>query len=838
MRISDLKKAVFVAGVGIVCAAQAELKTIAWTDETCTVSANKTYGDRGPIRAVDGTGLTGNAHNTEKTSIWQAGSSAISSGNEAWLRIGYDKTYLVGGIKFWNNNYDAPNRGMEQTKVYVSTDGSAPGTMQPQNDSRWTLVKELTLDQASGSADYSGSEIYEFDPTEAQYVLLLFSSAKSSSPGLSEVQCFEEVSSDGVRLDSCAMTGNSGAYVVSGKVLGNPATKTGIRVENSTGVVTNLMTDAAVAVGGTFSQTLEASDLEQGKTYKVSALGVNGSSAVAREVGTIYAGTLTLTKVADAQEMYSVPGTVTVSRASAEAFPLTVNYAFASATATEGIDYVEPTGTIVIPAGAQSVDIVLVPVMNVTKDADETITVSLTAGNYSLPTTGVEMTIVNASLPTDRNLWIAGADSDGLASTAENWTLGMPREEVPASLIITLDGSWSNKELVWDADTKDVAQTVTSWMQLASYTNEVTIRTMFPASVTDANNAFTCFTVTGTMSVEGGSISHPRSLTIVAEPQGGQPAYLMANEKYRLRLDVGSLFVGAKGRIDADNKGLFINTWANMTLPPAHGGRMNASSADCYGEPKLPIHIGTCYKWSGAGSSFRGTGGGAVYITSTGDITVNGSVSASSGVHADGSGSAAAGSVYLLARNILGSGSIRADGESGSTEVYTHGCGGRVAVVARQTIAQDTLTVSAGVTSSRNGCGGAGTVYLKDKDMDKGLIIVSNGEQVLSASRSTAATTDVTVGSDWSADEIRLSNCAYLGIIAGESVRKLGPVSLDDTSTIDLKGARVRMSKLCIAGKKIRSGTYTAESGIAAILDSVGGGELVIGGQGFRLVIR
>ncbi len=165
-----------------------------------------------------------------------------------------------------------------------------------------------------------------------------------------------------------------------------------------------------------------------------------------------------------------------------------------------------------------------------------------------------------------------------------------------------------------------------------------------------------------------------------------------------------------------------------------HGGNGGRSDAvlggSSYGSLTEPLTLG-----SGGGNSNNanykgGAGGGAVKLTISGTLALNGGIHADGGegydntTHASGGGSG--GSIYITAGQITGSGTITAAGGNAcNTANGGGGAGGRIAVYYN--------TLGTGITISAYGgsgyvYGGTGSVYLKYRGSTYGdLCIVNNG---------------------------------------------------------------------------------------------------------------
>ena len=531
-----------------------------------------------------------------------------------------------------------------------------------------------------------------------------------------------------------------------------------VNVVDSSGAVAKSSELEPLASGGV--ATASISDLKEETTYLLRIDSSSGSHADHAPVGTFYTGALSLSGAVDGQEAGRVPGSVTVSRKAADPFPLTVNYSFVSENGAEGIDYEIPAGTIVIPAGSASAVIYVKPINNMQKEDDVIVTVTLAPGNYLLAgSESADVTIENAVLPADKNVWIAAAA--GLASVGSNWSLGRAPTE---SDDILFDGRFSSANCEWDAA---ATATVASWTQTNGYTGTVTIKTVYPGK-----GDFQCLTVTGEMAVMSGTITHPQSRTVGEK----HPATwdwvgdLLANETYRLRLAVGSLTVGADGLLDAKGKGYRV-THNNTKVNASHGGRASQSSQCCYGDPKEPIHIGLADKTQDNGVYYNGKGGGAIYVTSVGPVVVDGTIRADS--DREGTGCCgAAGSVYLNASSVSGMGTISAYGP-GSGDGNYKGTGGRVAIVTDEPVNRATFSAITADSDRKSKAryGGAGTVFFKDRTRPNGLLVVGSSTDAPSFNWDQIyATASVTTDGDWTFDAVEFGSFGFLVIPVGTTL--------------------------------------------------------------------
>ncbi len=522
-------------------------------------------------------------------------------------------------------------------------------------------------------------------------------------------------------------------------------------------------------------------------TYEVVLTAENaGGETDTLALGTIYGGTLSLAKVSDAAELGVAPATLTVSRVNPDPLPLVVNYAFADGTAVAGVNYVDDAGAVTIPAGETSATITVRPILDAATAVDTTMTVSLAAGNYAAPA-AVAVTIANFTTPEGCNYWMGGTATDGkfLASTDANWSAG----HAPlAAENVFFDGLYSTENCEWDAAATAM---VASWTMQNGYTGIVTLDTVYPGK-----GDFQCLTVTGPMAVMSGTITHPQSRT-QWQSATDYLQDLLDNETYRVRIDAGSLVIGANGRIDARNKGYYhANSGNHTSPPPSHGGWFGASGQAPYDNLKEPVHIGMPYKRA-SGNYYVGIGGGAVYLTSLGAIVVDGYIGADTGSDTWNRNltlrcGGAAGSVYVRGATVSGSGTISASAVATSEQNY-RGVGGRVAVIATSSTPIDysTLHLKASVYPYNNSngqsstYGSCGTVFIKDASQTYGTLLLDNADGAFAPS--IARCTPVTADGDWTFDSLGLGNYAVLAVPVGTALHL--PNGLDSVFSLNASGS-------------------------------------------------
>ena len=577
-----------------------------------------------------------------------------------------------------------------------------------------------------------------------------------SDPAFFDAGAVEDVDPTAQKFQTPTVVRNAdGTYTVT-VVLSENSGDVGAIYDAGAAAITNVL--ATAAAPGTFTDT--PANLAAGTTYAFAAYGKNANGTeVVEKGGVFYNGDLSITALSNAVERGGVPGAFRVSRADA-AHDLVVNLSVAG-TAVAGQTYEALPTTVTIPAGATFVDVRVLPILDPETVQDATVEVSIAAGLYGVAQDAgtATVTVENLVAPTGYNVWIATAD--GLASVDDNWSMG--RAPV-ASDDVLFDGEFSTANCEWDAA---ATATVASWTQTNGYTGTVTVDTVFPGK-----GNFQCLTVTGPMAVMSGAITHPLSRTMGEN----HPATwdwvgdLLANETYRLRLAVGSLTVGAGGLLDAKGKGYRV-THGNALVNASHGGRASQAAQRCYGDPKEPIHIGLADKTQGNGGYYNGKGGGAIYVTSSGPVVVDGTVRADS--DREGTGCCgAAGSVYLNAPSVSGSGRISAYGP-GSGDGNYKGTGGRVAIVTDEPVNRATFSAITADSDRKSKAryGGTGTVFFKDRTRPNGLLVVGSPTAAPSFDWDRIyATASVTTDGDWTFDAVEFGSFGFLVVPAGTTL--------------------------------------------------------------------
>ena len=122
--------------------------------------------------------------------------------------------------------------------------------------------------------------------------------------------------------------------------------------------------------------------------------------------------------------------------------------------------------------------------------------------------------------------------------------------------------------------------------------------------------------------------------------------------------------------------------------------------------------------------SYGGNGGGVIQMTITGNLQVDGTLSANGGNGSGtGGGGGAGGSINLTSGNLLGSGMISVNGGNGVIGVGGGGGGGNIACSFTSNLFLGTFSASGGGTTNY---GGAGLIYLRTNSTNQSVIIADN----------------------------------------------------------------------------------------------------------------
>jgi hypothetical protein len=276
---------------------------------------------------------------------------------------------------------------------------------------------------------------------------------------------------------------------------------------------------------------------------------------------------------------------------------------------------------------------------------------------------------------------------------------------------------------------------------------------------------------------------------------------------------------------------------------------------NAYGSFFNPVLQGT----PGGYHDFRYVGGGAIVGTVSGTLTVDGTVSSGSSISVGRtswqSRAPAPGSINLTAGSLAGSGTITANGASGSTGVnansYGASGGGRIAV--RLTGAESTFSdswkdriLAKGYTHASNltnptNSASAGSVYLQTAAQpEKGGAIIIRNDGVAGnlawTPMPSAAQGDT--AADFKQAALSLEACGKARLF---ETLQMKTFVMDAGTVLDLNGKTLTVRSMQTDGGNVASGTYAAGSTLFTdgyVLDSAGGGSVVVLGAGTVVVIR
>lgn len=538
------------------------------------------------------------------------------------------------------------------------------------------------------------------------------------------------------------------------------------------GVSFTKLSAGPLAAGGRIEKAFTIEDIPDGKTYSIYLYAEHGVLAATNFVDVVYVGTPTIVKESDADEYRFSPGSVVVSRQDSS-FDLKVNLV-ASGSAVPDVNYQSIPGCVIIPSGAQSVTVDVRPLFAEPHNADTTLTVTLAQGSYVLGETpgAVSVIISNLVPPVGTNTWVAA--TDGSASVSANWSLG----RVPvATDDILIDSTFSTANLTWDGATEGMPATVKSWTQLANYTGRVTIPTT-------RTGAFTCFTVTGNVELNGGEWWRS---------SGSEDVWL--NVAVGGNLTVGNDFtfngkVAGRPKNNGDSPGADKGSGRGAS----HGG-LGANGAlpgggKTYGDYRNPTSLGS-------GDYGSQAGGGAISLDVTGDFVLDGKVTADAGSSAS-YGGASGGSVWIRANRMSGTGSVTAKGAGSTNNNRYGGGGGRISIQLKsadfghaefKSAFTGTISAAGGYTTSntntRYSPGAAGTVYVETvADDGKGRMILSNKtNQDLSKYNAHTAVAAVWTNVTWNISTLELKDNGRVGIKKDAEIHmpKFAAISGDGT---------------------------------------------------------
>ena len=283
------------------------------------------------------------------------------------------------------------------------------------------------------------------------------------------------------------------------------------------------------------------------------------------------------------------------------------------------------------------------------------------------------------------------------------------------------------------------------------------------------------------------------------------------------------------------------------TTPSCHGGQSAGGTANCaYDSFFHPRHPGAF----GNDNGLVTVGGGAIRLSVDGTLTLDGVATATPPYPDRRSG--AAGSIDITAARLEGAGRIEANGNSRnySNDDTRYGSGGgRIAV--RLTRAGETFsdawlakinakgfyssTITAAYSSS------AGSIYLQNAAQSEGTgtIIIRNTGDTANNVAFTAIPSTKGGGENDNFKKASLSIEAAARVKLFADLR-MASVDMASGTVLDLNGRTLVVNKAMVGSVKLLPRTYTkdSEETTGFLVDSGEGGELIVTGGGFTLIVR
>jgi hypothetical protein len=307
-----------------------------------------------------------------------------------------------------------------------------------------------------------------------------------------------------------------------------------------------------------------------------------------------------------------------------------------------------------------------------------------------------------------------------------------------------------------------------------------------------------------------------------------------------LNLNVtGNVQVAVGGVINVNGRGwagnLGTGAGGETSPPPVSGGgagyggyggmsSSNALGGTTYGSVAAPIDLGSGGGLGSTGGA-GGAGGGAVKIVATGDLILDGLISANGADATNNrSGGGSGGSIWLSAKTITGTGVLAANGGAGEPIHGGGGGGGRIALQAdTNNFATSSITVYGGVGAKN---GGAGTIYTKLTGKNAG-VLVDNGGM-------TATNTPVLL---FSGEDLTVRGRSV--VVSSSSGLTIGKLFVGSNSVVTMTGPNTALQISTTGDVTVEpSGRITldglnASTGTGAGLGtSVGSGVYICGGGG------
>lgn len=241
----------------------------------------------------------------------------------------------------------------------------------------WDELDDVSLPQANNW----GSDTSRYFTTDksAAYSYYKFACTKQGNDAnYMQIQEFQMFYVPTLRLGDCELLrGEDGFEVAAQMKVGTASELVAVATKDADpSTAMEFVLGRDVTAGVTVTNKIGA--LAANKTYVVDVVARDATESVKMSgLGIFYAGSLVVEKIRDADEGSTLPAIVRVSRASAAPYDLNFTYSLSSETAVAGRSYVQPSGAATIAAGAASVDLELVPMLDSTVKGDQIVTFTL-----------------------------------------------------------------------------------------------------------------------------------------------------------------------------------------------------------------------------------------------------------------------------------------------------------------------------------------------------------------------------------------------------------------------------------------------------------------------------
>ena len=344
---------------------------------------------------------------------------------------------------------------------------------------------------------------------------------------------------------------------------------------------------------------------------------------------------------------------------------------------------------------------------------------------------------------------------------------------------------------------------------------------------------FTNLNVAGDMLVSNATfvIAAPMASNLVVQGNlhiatNGSIAHWLGGENYRINAHVGNnLTIDAGGSVNVDGLGFpsasgpGAGANGGNTVPAASYGGLGAPKPGIVGQP---VTYGSLLAPTNFGSGADTYGGGAIQMSVARTSTVNGAISAKSGIP-NGMGSGSGGSIYLTTGWLEGNGTIDASSpDFPSASLQYGGGGGRIAVILSQSSSFGAVSMKAygadPLNCASSYSAAAGTIYKQTvaQGTGRGTIVVDNHQTVTSPNITTQI--PASVPSD------ALLAYKFVGLVAtnGANVEILTNITMgnlflcDDSVKLWLNGHTLTLKAI-----------YHADWGTTNRVDYTGGGEII-----------